>query len=153
MDDFRLLLEHGADPRYKDDREFNALHVAASHCFYDGAKAILDHLSADEKKLKECLDCSGFSASPLMLAINRCSVRLVNLFLDHGANILVSDFRRRTAIDYALQPKLREQQGRIAIADALFRRLAQRKHECGEASIKGTARQLRRTDPELFTVF
>ncbi|KAJ3113326.1 hypothetical protein HDU96_003537 [Phlyctochytrium bullatum] len=148
--DFRLLLHSGAQPSYRDNREFNALHVVASDCFYKGAKAILEYLSSDVKELQRCLNYQSFYVmTPLMIAINRCSLRLVQLFLEHGADIMVADYMGRAAIDYALQPKLRGHPGSILIADALFERLAEIKDDCDEKFIKAIVRKLRRTDPEL----
>ncbi|KAJ3109240.1 hypothetical protein HDU96_007271 [Phlyctochytrium bullatum] len=152
--DIRLLLDYGADPSYMDNRGYNVLHVAASHCFYHGALAILDHLSANKQALQNCLNFCSFSGTPLMIAVNRCSLRLVELFLKRGANVLAEDFfRGRTAIDYALQPDLREEPGRFAVADALLERMARRRKDCDEEYVKGIIRQLRRTDLEMFLVF
>ncbi|KAJ3109241.1 hypothetical protein HDU96_007272 [Phlyctochytrium bullatum] len=73
---------------------------------------------------------------------------LNRLCLTHSARTALQN-----AIDYALQPALRKESRRLAVADALFRNLAEKLDEAGEEYIKWIVRRLQRNDPEMLAVF
>ncbi|OQE46080.1 hypothetical protein PENCOP_c001G05871 [Penicillium coprophilum] len=100
----RLLLENGADPKLAS-RNQSILFWAISHCHYDTIKMLLDcganpndyGCNFDGSKTHR----SGKPLSPLAKAMRLKNYRVAELLLDHGADPLVSHWRKETSLVHA----------------------------------------------------
>ncbi|WP_191091619.1 ankyrin repeat domain-containing protein [Affinibrenneria salicis] len=88
FDLFKLLLDHGADPRrrccIKQEQFVHFLSTRQSDKPQSEIIRYLDEL--DRRGLLDIEACSGQNATPLLYAVSKCQTQLVRYFLDKGAN-------------------------------------------------------------------
>ncbi|OQD71404.1 hypothetical protein PENPOL_c001G07606 [Penicillium polonicum] len=100
----RLLLEKGADPKLAS-RNQSILFWAISHCHYDTIKLLLD-CGANPNDYARNFDGSkthrsGKPLSPLAKAMKLKHYGMAELLLDHGADPLVSHWKKETSMFHA----------------------------------------------------
>jgi cytohesin len=147
----RLLIEKGADVNAQTKSGDTPLHWAAQACRYDQAETVEALLSAGAEVLVKNkvgftplesaltwdnqviadlfvktldLDATDESGDSLLhWAVRRHNAELVNLFIEHGADINVTDGQSRTPLDVALLIRNKD------IIDLLESRGAQKTHK------------------------
>ncbi|KUM61361.1 hypothetical protein ACN42_g5780 [Penicillium freii] len=100
----RLLLAKGADPKLAS-RNQSILFWAISHCHYDTIKLLLD-CGANPNDYARNFDGSkthrsGKPLSPLAKAMKLKHYGMAELLLDHGADPLVSHWKKETSVFHA----------------------------------------------------
>lgn len=98
-----LILEKGADKSYSDEDRMTLLMAAISG---DQPEDVVKLFIQENHHLNAALRDSGQTA--LMLAVQAGKPELVEALIKNGANIYAEDNNKKTALDYASSPKVRE---------------------------------------------
>lgn len=94
LDEVQLLLEHGANPDFKDNDGESPLHVAAFNGDANIVRVLLDMGAAVDAQATD-------GKTPLMCASQSGSADCVELLLSGGANVALQDDAGRTCLHWA----------------------------------------------------
>ncbi len=119
----KLLLESGADCTLTLDREDSrgCLHMAASSRNPETVRLLLEQKDEKGNRLLDINAKNSGGWTPLMMAAKEGNLKILNLLIDKGANLLEQDSNGNTALISAMfSKKIKNEQKQLKIIDKLI---------------------------------